>query len=170
MIRRHPDGTQDGDSALKNNANARCGLAGTAFVDRNTVCHSIIGRFIISCVPQLREEPDETLDCPVLFATRPGGVRSPATAAATAAAWPAGCPGRLSRLHRVFRLEPVVGRTGRSGGSAAARSGLHSRRLSARRAQHVAHILTTLAVAANPIQIAAAGESSLGVPTPDGVR
>ena len=43
-------------------------------------------------------------------------------------------------------------------------------RLSARRAQHVARILNTLGVPPNAMQIAAAGETNLAVPTPDGVR
>ena len=43
-------------------------------------------------------------------------------------------------------------------------------RLSARRAQHVALLLTRMGVAANAIQIAAVGETNLAIPTPDGVR
>ena len=43
-------------------------------------------------------------------------------------------------------------------------------RLSARRARHVAEVLTTMGVPWNAIQMAAAGETNLAVPTPDGVR
>jgi OOP family OmpA-OmpF porin len=42
-------------------------------------------------------------------------------------------------------------------------------RLSARRAKHVAHILSHLGVPWGTMQIAAAGETNLAVPTPDGV-
>ena len=42
-------------------------------------------------------------------------------------------------------------------------------RLSARRAKHVAHVLAHLGVPWNAMTIAAAGETNLAVPTPDGV-
>jgi OOP family OmpA-OmpF porin len=42
-------------------------------------------------------------------------------------------------------------------------------RLSARRAKHVAHILGHMGVPWNAMAIAAAGETNLAVPTPDGV-
>jgi outer membrane protein OmpA-like peptidoglycan-associated protein len=43
-------------------------------------------------------------------------------------------------------------------------------RLSARRAKHVAYILSRMGVPWRTMQIAAAGETNLAVPTPDGVR
>ena len=43
-------------------------------------------------------------------------------------------------------------------------------RLSARRAKHVAHVLAHMGVPWNAMAIAAAGETNLAVPTPDGVR
>jgi OmpA-OmpF porin, OOP family len=75
----------------------------------------------------------------------------------------------LQQAAAVYRAGGVVtvhvtGYTDTSG------SPVYNLRLSARRAHHVAHILTTLGVAANTIQIAAAGETNLAVPTPDGVR
>ena len=45
----------------------------------------------------------------------------------------------------------------------------YNMRLSARRAKHVAHVLAHLGVPWNAMTIAAAGETNLAVPTPDGV-
>src|SRR5712692_2224774 len=87
---------------------APSGIAGTTFAGRNTVCRSIIARFIIVFVPQLREEPDETRDCPVLFTARPGSVRAAATAAAATPAPDGRTSRRRPRVHRVFWLEPVL--------------------------------------------------------------
>ena len=49
-------------------------------------------------------------------------------------------------------------------------SARHNLRLSKRRAYHVARILTRLGVPWNAMAISGAGETSLAVPTPDGVR
>jgi OOP family OmpA-OmpF porin len=58
----------------------------------------------------------------------------------------------------------VIGYTDTSGAPA------YNLRLSARRAQHVAHVLGRMGVPWNMIQIGAAGETNLAIPTPDGVR
>jgi OOP family OmpA-OmpF porin len=75
----------------------------------------------------------------------------------------------LQQAAAVYRAGGVVtvqvtGFTDTSGSAA------YNLRLSARRAQHVAHILAHMGVPWNTIQIAAAGETNLAVPTPDGVR
>ncbi|MGE5269433.1 MAG: OmpA family protein [Thiohalocapsa sp.] len=58
----------------------------------------------------------------------------------------------------------VTGFTDTSGSSA------YNLSLSARRAQNVGHILTSLGVPWTAMQIAAAGETNLAVPIPEGVR
>ncbi len=58
----------------------------------------------------------------------------------------------------------VTGYTDTSGSAA------YNHRLSVRRAKHVAHILAHMGVPWNAVAIAAAGETNLAVPTPDGVR